>query len=173
MSPDSFSQTGPVASAPGFMSGVERARPTPGSPRRKPGDLHRIALLCLPGIIAAAFAGCGPRGPERFQLAGTVTFAGKPVPSGLIRFEPDASRGNHGPVGYAAIKDGRYTTDTKGCKGALEGPLVVFMTGGPAPDPKVEMPTMWFCDYASSITLEPKGGAATFDFDVPTSASAR
>jgi len=123
--------------------------------------------------IAAAFAGCGPRGPERFQLAGKVTFAGKPVPSGLIRFEPDATRGNRGPVGYAAIKDGRYTTNTRGCKGALEGPLVVYMTGGPAPDPKVEFPTMWFTEYETSITLEPKRGVARFDFDVPTTPSVR
>lgn len=129
--------------------------------------------LMLAYAVIAALAGCGPSGPERFQLAGKVTFAGKPVPSGLIRFEPDASRGNHGPVGYAAIKDGRYTTDTRGCKGALEGPLVVYMTGGPAPDPKVEIPTMWFCDYATSITLEPSGSPATFDFDVPTTASAQ
>jgi hypothetical protein len=123
--------------------------------------------------IAAALAGCQPAGPARYQINGKVTFAGKPVPSGLIRFEPDASQGNHGPVGYAAIKDGRYTTDTKGCKGALEGPLVVYMTGGPAPDPKVEMPTMWFTEYETAITLEPKRGLARFDFDVPTTASAQ
>ena len=133
----------------------------------------RRSVTLFPAAVAAVttvvlLAGCGRRGPERFQLAGSVTFAGKPVPSGLIRFEPDASRGNGGPVGYAAIKDGRYTTATQGGKGALKGPLVVYMTGGPARDPKVEFPTMWFDDYSTTITLDPARGPSTFDFDVPS-----
>lgn len=131
-----------------------------------PTVIARVAI----GLFALAIlgaAGCGPRGPARYQIEGQVTFRGKPVPSGLIRFEPDASKGNHGPVGYAAIKDGRYTTDTQGCKGALEGPLAAFMTGGPAPDPKVEFPKMWFEEYHTTIDLDPARGVTTFDFDVP------
>lgn len=133
---------------------------------RPPSVIARVAI----GLFALALlnvAGCGPRGPARYQLDGQVTFGGKPVPSGLIRFEPDASRGNHGPVGYTAIKDGRYTTDTQGCKGALKGPLVAFMTGGPAPDPKVEFPKMWFEEYRTTIDLDPASGVTRYDFDVP------
>jgi hypothetical protein len=111
--------------------------------------------------------GCGQRGPTRFHLEGKVTFDGQPVPSGLIRFEPDSTKGNTGPVGYAAIKHGRYTTATDGSKGSLNGPIVAFLTGGPAPDPKVEFPKMWFVDYSTTLTLEPKSGATTFDIDVP------
>lgn len=96
-----------------------------------------------------------------------MTFAGRPVPSGLIRFEPDASRGNHGPVGYAPITDGRYTTATDGSKGALEGPLVAIMTGGPAPDPQVEFPKMWFEEYRTTIDLDSPRGVTRYDFDVP------
>lgn len=127
--------------------------------------LRPAALFAL--AIAAALAGCRPAGPTRYQIDGTVTFDGKPVPSGLIRFEADATRGNHGPVGYAAIKDGRYTTATQGAKGALQGPLVAIMTGGPAPNPAVEFPVMWFTDYTTTLVLEPTGGTTTFDFDIP------
>ena len=45
--------------------------------------------------------------------------------------------------------------------------LVVFMTGGPAPDADVEFPAMWFTDYTKTLVLEPKGGTTTLDFDVP------
>jgi hypothetical protein len=126
---------------------------------------HHAALLIL--AVAGTLSGCGPRGPERFQLTGEVTFDGSPVPSGVIRFEADATLGNSGPVGYAVIKDGRYTTAEQGSKGALKGPLVAIMTGGPAPNPNVEFPVMWFTEYTTKIVLEPKGGVATFDFDVP------
>jgi hypothetical protein len=96
-----------------------------------------------------------------------VTYDSKPVPSGLIRFEADATQGNSGPVGYAVIQDGRYTTAEQGSKGALKGPLVAIMTGGPAPSPQVEFPEMWFTDYTAKIVLEPHGRLTTFNFDIP------
>lgn len=123
----------------------------------------RILLLA----VAAMPTGCGPGGPQRFQLEGNVTFDGQPVPSGAIRFEPDSTKGNTGPVGYAAIKDGRYTTASDGSKGSLKGPIVAYMTGGPAADPKVEFPKMWFVDHRATFMVEPKSGVTTFDFDVP------
>jgi len=128
------------------------------------GQRRWIAALLM---VVAALSGCGPRGLQRFQLEGKVTFDGKPVPSGTIRFEPDSTKGNRGPVGYTAIKDGRYTTAMEGSKGSLKGPIVAFLTGGPAPDPKVEFPKMWFIDYRTTLTVEPKSGVTTFDFDVP------
>lgn len=124
-----------------------------------------VAVFVL--AIATAVTGCGPAGPKRFHLEGKVTYGGEPVPSGLIRFEPDATRGNAGPVGYAAIQNGHYTTATAGSKGSLEGPIVAYMTGGPAPDPKVEFPTLWFVDYRTTLTLEPSRGVTIFDIDVP------
>lgn len=129
------------------------------------------AVSMLVAALAAVICvcGCGSRGPERFQLMGAVTFDGKPVPIGTIRFEADATQGNNGPVGYAMIENGRYTTAAQGSKGALKGPLVVIMTGGPASDPNAGLPVLWFTNYSTTITLEPKGGITTFDFDVPRS----
>ena len=129
--------------------------------------LRWIAALL---VIVVSFSGCGPRGPQRFQLEGKVTFDGKPVPCGTIRFEPDSTKGNTGPVGYAAIIDGHYTTAMEGSKGSLKGPIVAFLTGGPAPDPKVEFPKMWFIDYRTTLTVEQKSVVKTFDIDVPKEA---
>jgi len=141
------------------------------SHRRPPairhGRRHAGRLIVLTAVALLITTGCGPSGPRRFQLEGSVTFDGKPVPSGVIRFEPDASRGNRGPVGYAAIEDGRYTTATHGHKGALQGPLVVYMTGGPAPEPNVEFPVLWFVDHRTTIELDPEASVSNFDFDVP------
>lgn len=127
-------------------------------------------LVSLFAIVAAVLlnaTGCGPAGPPRHHLEGRVTFDGKPVPSGLIRFEADTTRGNSGPVGYAAIKDGLYATATQGSKGALKGPLVAIMTGGPAFDPTVEFPKMWFEEHRATLELDPKAYISRFDFDVP------
>lgn len=124
--------------------------------------LAAVAVGCL-----LTGAGCGAKGPVRYHIEGTVTYDGEPVPSGLIRFEPDATKGNGGPVGYATIIDGRYTTAAQGSKGALRGPLVAVMTGGPARDPQVEFPKMWFEDYQTTVDLDPQSGKATLDFEVP------
>jgi len=135
--------------------------------------LLRPARLCVfaCGVVTILVAtGCGSNGPQRFHVEGAVTFDGKPVPSGTIRFEPDSTKGNTGPVGYSAIIDGRYTTATEGSKGSLKGPIVAFLTGGPAPDPKVEFPKMWFTEYRTTLTLESKSGVTTCDIDVPKEA---
>jgi hypothetical protein len=49
------------------------------------------------GIVAIVF-GCGPDGPSRYSISGSVTFQGKPVPVGFIKFEPDTAKSNAGPV---------------------------------------------------------------------------
>lgn len=128
-----------------------------------------LAAVILLGATAATagFVGCGPKGPGRYDVKGMVTFHGKPVPSGTIRFEPDATKGNGGPIGYAMIIDGRYTTSEQGSKGSLKGPLVAVVNGGPAPDPEVEFQREWFNDYRTTLTLDPKVGVTVFDIDIP------
>lgn len=143
---------------------IARRRVRFGSGRgRCPAAVIRLIGMALPAIAV----GCGPNGPVRYDIEGVITFDGKPVPSGMIRFEPDATKGNSGPVGYAMIIDGRYTTAEQGSKGSLKGPLVAFLNGGPAPDPKVEFPKMWFSDYKTTLTLDPKVGVMMFNVDVP------
>jgi hypothetical protein len=53
---------------------------------------------------------CGPREEKLNRVSGRVTFDGKPVPKGLIHFDPTAD----GPQGFANIIDGQYDTALQG-----------------------------------------------------------
>jgi len=129
---------------------------------------RRALLMAAIGWAAVLATGCGPNGPQRFHVEGGVTYAGKPLPRGVIRFEPDGSKGNAGPVGLAEIADGRYTTDQPGTKGSLRGPIVAVITGYPALDPAKEFQAPLVSEYRIETTLEPKGrGPVRIDFDVP------
>ncbi|PQO39249.1 hypothetical protein C5Y96_05165 [Blastopirellula marina] len=61
----------------------------------------------------------------RYQVSGTVTYDGKPVPSGLVKFQPDVEKGGYGPGGYAPIKDGEFCT----AEGICAGPVKVSICG--------------------------------------------
>ena len=78
--------------------------------------------LALAAFLILA-AGCSSE-DTLYDVSGTVTFAGKPVPKGLIFFDPDASKGGTGGQGFANILDGKYTTAGKG-KGVRGGAYIV------------------------------------------------
>jgi hypothetical protein len=67
-------------------------------------------LLIVP--IAAAMTGCGRDGPPRRIVVGSVTYAGKHVDDGQIRFTP--TKGSTGPVSIAKITNGQYRADHHG-----------------------------------------------------------
>jgi hypothetical protein len=59
----------------------------------------------------------------RYDVSGTVTFKGKPVPTGLVVIEPDPEKGNQGPQTQGAIQDGHFQTPHG--RGAVAGPVIV------------------------------------------------
>ena len=71
-------------------------------------------LLCLGATLALPLSnGCNRnQGPERVVVSGTVTFDGKPIPDGEIRFMPDAAA--DAPVSASPIVDGTYKVDAHG-----------------------------------------------------------
>ena len=121
-------------------------------------------------IVLAGFSGCSSRqaGPQRFAVAGRVTFDGKPVPAGRIALEPDTAAGNSGPAGYGNIVAGRFTTYPR--MGAVSGPHIVRISGfdGIASGEMVEGKEL-FSEYTTTVELPAK--AATIDFDVPRAAA--
>ncbi|MGQ9504747.1 MAG: hypothetical protein ACUVQG_06520 [Thermogutta sp.] len=120
-------------------------------------------VLCT---FSLAVMGCGERRPTLYHVSGTVTFGGKPVPAGSIIFEPDTSKGNQGPAGFAAIKNGRYDTRDAG-RGTVGGPHVVRITGlDGVPAEELPQGTPLFPEYTTQIDLPKK--ELTQDFDVPT-----
>jgi len=75
-------------------------------------------------------AGCGSGssdGPQRYEVSGTVTFEGKPVPKGFIMFTPDTSKGVSGPGSGAEIANGSFKTASG--KGVVGGAHIVEITG--------------------------------------------
>ena len=82
----------------------------------------------LGSIALAVCVGCGGSGDGRqYDVSGTITHEGQPVPTGAVVFEPDASQGNSGPAGFAPIKDGKF--DTREGQGVIGGPYVIKISG--------------------------------------------
>jgi len=132
-----------------------------GPPPRRWGLLG----LLIAGAIVAA--GC-TSGEPIYDLSGAVTYQGKPVPAGSIVFEPDGSKGNKGPAGYAKIKAGRYDTREEDGKGTVGGPHHVRILGlDGVPRGELLNGTPLFPEYTTSADLPKADG--TQDFDVPAS----
>lgn len=65
--------------------------------------LNRRLLLLL---FVACLAGCGDGKPPTYELSGTVTFDGKPIPEGSIMFRPSDNRS---ATATTQIVDGKYS----------------------------------------------------------------
>lgn len=136
------------------------------------GRIGRTASVLAVAVAAGVLCvqgGCGggsADGPSRYELSGSVTYDGKPVPFGQIIFAPDSAAGNSGPQGFAEIRDGNY--ETADGKGTVGGPHVVQITGfGSDPSTGTEenpVPSL-FSDYQTKADL-PKEDS-TMDFQVP------
>ena len=124
-------------------------------------------LESLAVLLAMGSAGCsGQAGPARYEVSGTVMFAGKPVPTGEISFEPDGAQHNAGPGSMTQIKDGKYRTDPN--KGVVGGPYIVRIQGFdgvPVGDSAMGKPI--FPPYSKIVDL-PKQ-TSTQDFSVAPS----
>ena len=129
----------------------------------------RTTALALATMLFATTlfaAGCGDAGPARHHVSGQVTFQGKPVPAGVVRFLPDTMQRNQGPAGYAPIDGGRYNTARSG-RGTVGGPHRIAISGYDGqPDPSGEQVhgAPLFPDYHTTADLPTK--TATLDFDV-------
>lgn len=129
------------------------------------GARRRVFLLAIVLLSLLVIAGCGERPPTLYHVSGTVTFGGKPVPAGSILFEPDTTKGNQGPAGFARIKEGKYDTRTSG-QGTIGGPHIVRITGlDGIPGEELPEGTPLFPEYKTQVDL-PKQNS-TQDFDVP------
>jgi hypothetical protein len=129
-----------------------------------------MALLC----------GCTDNGPDRVVVSGAVTYNGKPVSEGTIRFIPQAT--SQVPTAGATIADGKYKVDLRGGvpagthKVAIEAYRRVPFTprpGQPPPrnylDGKITQQYLpRSCNAASKleITIEPGSREITRNFDL-------
>jgi hypothetical protein len=96
-----------------------------------------------------------------------VTYEGRPVPYGQIRFLPDTARGNRGPAGFAVVREGRYNTRLGG-KGVVGGSHMVVIDGfdGVADlDAELDYGRPLFTSYSTTAEFPTRDAAA--DFTVP------
>lgn len=126
------------------------------------------AALFLTCISAAA---CSKSEFNRQPISGQITYAGKPVESGFIVFEPDSEKGNRGPQGYASIVRGKYQTSETG-KGTVGGPVKVKIVGlKPPREASEDSGLPLFEPY--EIAIEIAANTTTLNFEVPLSSKAR
>jgi len=114
-------------------------------------------LICV--MLTGLCSGCGGNtdGPKRFEVAGTVTFDGKPVSSGSISFVPleNSDVGS----GFATITDGQFDTSIGG-RGHLGGRHLVEISSD-VPEGARKPP---FGTYSVEVTLPSQ--SSTQDFEV-------
>lgn len=133
-----------------------------------------VIAVCVAILWTIPSVGCRKAtGPERFDVEGTVTFDGQPVPTGLLVLEPDASKGNGGPVSVLEISNGRFDSRQPGAKGPLQGPLIARITGYPEADPSVEIPKPLFREYQTTVDLAPDGNVSVLDFHIEKQSTPR
>jgi hypothetical protein len=134
----------------------------PVLPRRRGRRIMMLIVGLACGLIAA---GCGrDDGWDRYRVTGTVTFDGKPIPSGMIVFTPDVSKQNDGPQGVADIKDGKYDTRQSKDQDMVGGPMNVSVTGLSADGRPL-------CQYDFAVDLPRED--TTKDIEVPKSAASK
>ena len=152
-----------------------RERSEVPAPSYAPNCVHLRAIpfrssscLCV-FVVFLAVLGCNRNtGPARYDLTGTITYAGKPVSAGYILFAPDKSKGNDGPGADAEIKDGVYRT--RPGKGTIGGPHTATVSGfdgkPPQQDPVVNpMGTPLFTNVPIAVDLPRQ--TATHDLVIP------
>jgi hypothetical protein len=130
--------------------------------------INRGLVLCALFISAS---GCGPAGAKRYELSGKITWAGRPIPAGLIYFDPDIAGGVDGPQGYAIIEKGQYDT-RKGGGGHGGGKYLirlVALDGVPGPEAALGRPL--FPEYSWPEDLPEADGQK--DFDIPADVKSR
>ncbi len=146
----------------------------------------RFAALCkllsvFIVLVAIFTSGCGPSGPERVIVSGTVMHNGRPLAKGQIRFIPE--KGSGMPMSGAAIVEGKYVADSQGGVPVAKHKIQIESwrptekwlkkNGEPGPDAMWDMipkdqiiPEKYNVRTELEITLEPGSGKITRNFEL-------
>jgi hypothetical protein len=140
---------------------------------------NAVALSLGCALATVFLGGCKDRGPQRVVVSGTITYNGKPVPAGDIRFVPVGASG--APMAGAEIKDGKYRADGHGGVPVATHKIEIEAyradpTGktGNTPPPVMArgapryqyLPKRYNTDSELKITIEPGSKQLTKDFDL-------
>lgn len=138
------------------------------------GLVNYRRVSCAAGLIAAivSITGCG--GKYDASVKGAITFDGKPLPRGTIKFLPAQS----GPAAYGMVEsDGSYSIMTGRDNGLPPGDYTVTVVANepsvpgsnpslpPAPGKPITPP--WYRDQAKSpLKYSVKPGRNEFNMDL-------
>ena len=119
-----------------------------------------FAILFVLGL--AFFTGCSQQ-EKLYRVSGVVTYGGKPVPKGLIFFDPKTD----GPQGFANIVEGKFDTAQQG-RGVRGGTYNVRVNGFDGKEAN-EAPfgQALFPEYTGTKDLPQQD--STYDLDIPRS----
>jgi len=142
--------------------------------------MGRRAIPCgilLTGLVLGLIGGCGPEGPERYEVAGAVTLKGKALEEGIITFVPQDGQGTQDG---ATIRDGQYRIPK--AKGLSPGKYKVIIIGGdgtvdggkgqgriarPGATPGKERVPPQYNEKSTQIVTVTKTGPNQFEFAIP------
>lgn len=120
---------------------------------------HRLPMFIL---LAVLLTGCSNSG--QYDVSGTVTWQGKPVPIGLVTIEPDAQKGNQGVQTQGLIQDGHFQTLPG--HGAIAGPVLITVNANDGvPTPLAAHGKLLFRTY--QFRYELPAAASTLTIEVP------
>jgi hypothetical protein len=119
------------------------------------------AAVWLAILGLASLLGCGPQEEKLHRVSGSVTFGGKPIPKGLIFFDPTTD----GPQGFANIVEGKYDTAEQGggVRGGTYNVRVNGFTGVEAPE--APFGQALFPEYNGTTELPAED--STYNLDIP------
>ena len=143
---------------------------------RKLNQWQPAGLRCLASLGLLMLAGCGGSGDKitLYDVSGTVSYNGEPVPFGSVLFLADADEGNAGPQGVAEIEDGKFDTSVAG-RGVVGGAYKVIIQGrkeqSSADDDEGAVVPPLFTDYTTSIVFPEENSVQTFEVPAQTSRS--
>lgn len=112
----------------------------------------RVYLCLLPVVLAF---GCGPSGPVRYGVEGSVSYKAQPLKVGQISFLPEGATAS---AGGAPINDGKFSVPAQ--RGLFPGKYKVSISSTSSGDVKTpEMPGV--SDKQTKETLPARYNAKT------------
>lgn len=120
------------------------------------------------GLLALCLILSGCQEEEKlYRVSGTIKYDGKPIPKGLIFFDPDPTKGTPGTQGFANIENGKFDTSLanqgKGIRGGTYAIRISGFDGVEGP----EAPFGQFLFPEHQLTKELPAEEQTFDYEIP------
>jgi hypothetical protein len=115
--------------------------------------------------VLVCLTGCAE--DKLYDVTGTVTHGGAPLPAGVVWFDPDPNHPGQPPQGYAYVKDGKFDTTDRG-RGVKPGAYTVRVEGFDGkPGNELPLGKPLFTDFEEKREFAAAPGKIELDLSVP------